>query len=49
MQGKLKIRLGRGIACADVGGNAEKCADGMPYKAYVDGCLHTCRVKGSEK
>ena len=45
VQGKLEIRRGRGIACADVGGNAEKCAAGMPYKAYIDGCLHTCREK----
>ena len=45
VQGKLEIRRGRGIACADVRRNAEKCADGMPYKAYIDGCLHTCREK----
>ena len=45
VQGKLEIRRGRGIGCADVGRNAEKCADGMPYKAYIDCCLHTCREK----
>ena len=49
VQGKLNIRRGKGIACADVKRNTEKCAWRMPYKAYVDGCLHTCRVKGSEK
>ena len=49
VQGKLEIRRGRGIACADVGRNAEKCVGRMPYKAYIDGCLHTCRVKGSGK
>ena len=45
VQRKLEIRRGRGIGCADVGRNAEKCVGRMPYKAYVDGCLHTCREK----
>ena len=45
VQGKLEIRRGRGIPCADVRRNAEKCAERMPYKAYIDGCLHTCREK----
>ena len=45
VQGKLEIRRGRGIACADVGRNAEKCVGRMPYKAYIDGCLLTCREK----
>ena len=33
------------FVCADVKRNTEKCVDGMPYKAYIDGCLHTCREK----
>ena len=49
VQGKLEIRRGRGIGCADVGRNAEKCVGRMPYKAYIDGCLRRCRVKGEEE
>ena len=37
------------FVCADVKRNTEKCAWRMPYKAYVDGCLRRCRVKGEEE
>ena len=33
VQGKLEIRRGRGIACADVRRNAEKCAERITFRA----------------
>ena len=33
VQGKLEIRCGRGIACADVRRNAEKCAERITFRA----------------
>ena len=43
--GVLNIWRRTGIGCALVRGIAEKCADRMPYKAYIDGCQRTCAVK----
>ena len=44
-QEKLKIRRGRGIVCADVMGNAGKCAWSMPLRACVKVCHRTCRFR----
>jgi len=43
VQGTLNICRKTGIGRALVRGIAEKCADRMPYKAYIDDCLHTCQ------
>ena len=48
MQGKLKIRRGKGIACADVGRNAKKCAWSMSLRACVKVCLRRCQEKYGE-
>ena len=45
VQGTLNICRKTGIGRALVRGIAEKCADRMPYKAYIDGRMLTCPVR----